>query len=78
MEEEEPCNDCVNAAEAGDGTWLCLSFTRYVEDGTFYVSLIDSSVDFDNCPEYLSPEEDAALDDEDEEEEEKEEFGWDA
>lgn len=78
MEEEEPCNDCVNAGECGDGTFICLVFTRYVDDGTFYVSLIDNTVDFDNCPEYLSPEDDEALGDEVEEKEGKDDFGWDA
>ena len=56
MTTEEPCHDCECAGQCGDGTWICLTFTRYLDDGQFFVSLIDENVDWENCPEYISPD----------------------
>ena len=73
MPEEEPCKDCINAAELADGTWICLQFSKYLADGSLYIQQIDDSVDWENCPFYESPTDEFDEEDNDDEDEDEEE-----
>lgn len=63
---EEPCNECMNAGELADGTWICLAFSQHLADGTLYIQLVDESIDWEKCDKYWTPSDEGEDEDEDE------------